>query len=90
MADLEQKRRTVRVLELLDKSFQAHARGDLVACDAAVNEAIECDAAAVSVIRGGMVIGEIPRPEEHWPEWRDYVAASQEGLRRMEEESGEQ
>lgn len=88
MSDLEQKRRTVRVLELLSASFEAHARGDHAACDEALDAALDCDAAVVSVIRGGMTIGEIPNPERDWPAWGEYVAVNQEGLAAMEAEEG--
>ncbi len=87
MADIDQKRRTVRVLELMDASFRAHQRGDRAAFEAAVNEALETDAAVVSVVRGGMVIGEIPRPEEHPYEWDEYLRANREGLAAMEAEA---
>ena len=86
MSDLEQKRRTVRVLELLDKSFRAHARGDIASCDALVNEALELDAAVVGVVQGGLIIGEIPRPEEHPDEWLEYLQANRDGLAAMEAE----
>ena len=88
-AELEQKRRSVRVLELLTKSFMAHSRGDLAACDAALTEALECDAAVVSVVRGGMVIGELPRPQEDPVAWDDYVGANQEALARLEAEEAQ-
>lgn len=89
MADLEQKRRTVRVLELMDASFRAHQRDDHAAFEAAMNEALEIDAGVVSVVRGGMIIGEIPRPEEYPGEWLEYLQANRDGLARMEAEERE-
>lgn len=80
MPDLDQARRTVRVLELLSDAFQAHQRGDDSAFSAAADAAMECDAAAVSVVRGGMIIGEIPRPEENWPAWVAYVDSARDAL----------
>jgi hypothetical protein len=60
MSDLEQRRRTVRVLELLDDSFRAHQSGDDDACGRLTDEACDVDAFAVSVVQGGVRIGEIP------------------------------
>jgi ketosteroid isomerase-like protein len=87
MADLDQRRRTVKVIELLDRSFAAYERGDTAARDALVAEALEVDAAAVSVIRGGMLIGEIPRPSEHPREWAEWVQAGQDELARAESDA---
>lgn len=86
MADLEQKRRTVRVLELLTESFEAHRRGDDEAFRRTLDEATELDAFAVVGIRGGIMIGEIPNPERDWPAWGEYVAVNREGLAAMEAE----
>lgn len=85
-AELEQKRRAVKVLHLLTESYMAHSRGDLAACDAAISQALETDAAVVSVVQGGMVIGEIPRPEDNPTGWDEYVAANEESLARLEAE----
>jgi hypothetical protein len=84
MADLEQKRRTVRVLELLTESFEAHKRGDGEGFRRALDEAAELDAFAVSGIQGAIMIGEIPSPERDWPLWVEYVAVNRDGLARME------
>lgn len=88
MSDLEQKRRTVRVLELLTESFEAHQRGDDAAFLRTLDEATELDPAALVGIRGGITIGEIPNPERDWLAWNEYVAVNQEGLARMEAEAG--
>lgn len=87
MADLEQKRRTVRVLELLSESFEAHRRGDDEAFRRALDEAMELDVAAYDGIWGGIMIGEIPNPERDWPAWTDYVAANREALAAAETEA---
>lgn len=84
MADLEQKRRTVRVLELLSESFKAHQRGDDAAFRRALDEAAALDMAAYVGIQGGIRIGEIPNPERDWPLWCEYVAVNREGLAAME------
>lgn len=84
MADIEQKRRTVRVLELLTESFEAHNRGDDEAFRAALDAATELDAFALVGIRGGITIGEIPNPERDWPAWVEYVSVNQEALAAME------
>ena len=88
MADLEQKRRTVRVLELMDASFQAHQRGDDEGFRRALDEAVALDPLAVHGIRGGIMIGEIPNPERDWPSWGEYVSVNREGLAAMEAEEG--
>ncbi len=66
--------RTVRALELLGKSHDAYERGDLDACDALVRQAAtECGAFTVQGIRGGMIIGEIPKPDdEGWHRYLDH------------------
>lgn len=88
MADLEQKRRTVRVLELLSESFEAHGRGDDEAFRRALDEALELDAFAVAGIRGGLAIGEIPNPERDWPLWVEYVQAARDALAAAGREDG--
>jgi hypothetical protein len=88
MPDLEQKRRTVRVLELLSESFEAHMRGDGETFRRVLDEAIELDAFAFAGIRGGITIGEIPNPERDWVAWGEYVAVNREGLARMEAGEG--
>ncbi len=88
MADLDQKRRTVRVLELLSESFEAHQRGDDEGFRRALDEATELDAFALAGIQGGIMIGEIPNPERDWVAWGEYVAVNREGLARMEAEGG--
>jgi hypothetical protein len=80
MSDLEQRRRTVRVLDLLDDSFTAHQRGDVAESDRLLTEACEVDIAAVSGIQGGIMIGEIPSPETRPLEWTGYVQAAREAL----------
>jgi hypothetical protein len=80
MADLEQKRRTVRVLELLSESFDAHARGDNEAFRRALDEAMELDLAAYDGIWGGIMIGEIPNPERDWAPWMEYVQVNRDAL----------
>jgi hypothetical protein len=88
MSDLEQRRRTVRVLELLDESFRAHQRGDDSECGRLIDEACDVDAFAVSGIQGGVRIGEIPNPDTHLFEWAAYVQAARDELARAEEGSG--
>jgi len=88
MSDLEQKRRTVRVLELLSESFEAHQRDDDGGFRRALDEACELDGFAVAGIRGGIAIGEIPNPERDWLAWCEYVAVNREGLAVMEAEEG--
>ena len=88
MSDLDQKRRTVRVLELLSELFEAHMRGDDETFRRVLDEAIELDSFAFAGIRGGITIGEIPNPERDWPLWVEYVAANRDGLAAMEAEDG--
>ena len=88
MADLEQRRRTVRVLELLTESFEAHRRGDDGAFRRALDEAMELDLPAYDGIRGGIMIGEVPDPGRDWPAWVEYVSANREALAAAEAEEG--
>lgn len=62
MTDDEQLQRTVRCLELMDESYSAFKAGDLVRCDALIAQAVEQDGVTFVLLRGGMTIGEIPRP----------------------------
>src|SRR5205807_5654006 len=57
-----------------------HARGDGETSGALIDEAAEVDAMAVQVIKGGIIIGEIPDPDRDWPEWVRYVARVREAL----------
>ncbi len=82
--DIEQRRRNVRVMDLLTRSYEAHSRGDREAAQAHYDAAMEVDASATVVITGGMFIGEVPRPEEDWAAWCSYVAANREALARLE------
>jgi len=79
MADLDQKRRTVRVLELLSESFEAHMRGDDEAFRRALEEAMDLDSFAFDGIHAGIIIGEIPNPERDWPLWVEYVQVNKDG-----------
>jgi hypothetical protein len=78
MDDAARSRQTAQVLRLLDESFRAHACGDKQAADAAAQEACRLDVDCVSVIQGGIYIGEIPNPEADYPAWAEYVQAAQE------------
>jgi hypothetical protein len=80
--ELEQRRRTVRVLELLDQSHAAYIRGDLAACDRALIDAIATDLDAMAVIEGGMRIGEIPNPDAD--AWAEYLADARDALAEAE------
>lgn len=86
MSDLDQIRRNVQVMDLLTESFEAHERGDREAFERAHAQALDCDAAAVSVLQGGMLIGEVPRPDEDLDLWLEYVEANREKLARAEAE----
>jgi hypothetical protein len=89
VSGLEQRRRTVRVLELLSESFEAHQRGDDESFHAILDTAMECDGLAFAGIRVGITIGEIPNPERDWPAWGAYVAAAREALAAAEAEAGQ-
>jgi len=84
--DIDQLRRNVQVMDLLTRSFEAHSRGDIAACDRYAEQAIEIDADVVSVLRGGMVIGEVPSPERDWETWVEYVRAARDKLASAEGE----
>jgi hypothetical protein len=87
MYDLDQLRRNVRVMDLLTASYEAWSRGDKTGADLRITEALDVDADVVSVLKGGMLIGEIPRPEEDWPGWTEYVAGAREKLAAAEGEA---
>jgi hypothetical protein len=84
MSDLDQRRRTVRVLELLSESAEAHKRGDGDESSRLISEAADVDAFAMSGIRGGILIGAIPGPERDWPGWCEYVQAARDALAEAE------
>jgi hypothetical protein len=79
MADLEQLRRTVRVLELLGDSWTADARGDKTESARLLGEASAIDALAVLGIHGGIVIGQIPHPGSGL-EWGEYLQSARDEL----------
>lgn len=85
MHDLERKRLTTRVLELLDASARAHAEGRRDESSALMQQACETDVAVVSVVRGGIIIGQIPHPQSQPHEWAEYLDANREELARMEQ-----
>jgi hypothetical protein len=82
--ELEQKRRTVRVLELLNQSFEAHKSEDYAGFARAMIEAEKLDMAALVGIQMGMRIGEIPNPEYDWIGWGEYLSVNQESLAQAE------
>lgn len=84
MSELEQRRRNVRVLDLLTESYEAHENGDEAASNAAMDRALEIDAGLVSIILGAMIIGEIPNPDRNWPGWAEYVTANRDALADLE------
>jgi hypothetical protein len=81
VSDLDQLRRNVQVMDLLTESYQAHERGDREAFERAYGEALECDPAVVSVLQGGMLIGEMPSPERDPEWWADFVAEARDKAR---------
>ena len=68
------------MLNLLDDSFAAHARGDSAAAAAAIHEAARADPFAFTGIQGGLMIGEIPNPEVDPDGWSRYVQAARDQL----------
>jgi hypothetical protein len=84
MGDLDQLRRNVRVMDLLTGSVTAWTLGDRKKAERLVREALECDATAVRVTQGGMLTGEVPRPEEDPVAWHEYVESAREKLARAE------
>ena len=71
---------TLRVLELLDESFRAYQGDDHARFTRALNDAMELDVHAVSIVQGGMIIGEIPHPERDPQGWAEYLEAAREQL----------
>jgi hypothetical protein len=77
MTDDEQLQRTVRCLELMGDSYRAFKNGDVHLCDSLLDQAVEeAGGDTFVLIRGGMTIGEIPKPENDafWPYLYDLQA----------------
>jgi hypothetical protein len=89
MSDLDQRRRTIRVLGLLSESVEAYARGDAAGSDRLISEAARVDVMAMSGIQGGILIGEIPHPEQDWAAWTMYVQSARDALAAAEEEAAD-
>ena len=82
MADtqIDQRRRSVRCLQLLDASHRAHARGLLRACDRLGDRARETAPDTHDAVIGGILAGGLPSPENEPEDWADYVQAQRDGL----------
>lgn len=78
LTDIERSQRTAEVLRLLDKSFRAHRAGLGAASDRAAAAACRLDVDCVSVVQGGILIGEIPDPARDPAGWAGYVQAAQD------------
>lgn len=89
MTELERKRLTTRVLDLLDASARAHTDGDRDKSSDLMQQACELDVTVVSAIEGGITIGEVPHPHRNPAEWAEYVAAQRDGLAGMEQDQPE-
>jgi hypothetical protein len=87
VSDLEQHRRTVRVLELLADSYRAHAAGDKDRSASALIEANQVDAFAVTGIAGAMMIGEIPDPNSDLGGYLEYVDGQRAALAAAEQDA---
>jgi hypothetical protein len=73
---------TIRCLELFAESQQAHAAGDLQRCHDLIDQAAtECGADTVVLIRGGMTIGEIPKPDDE--AWHQYLQHQRDRLAQL-------
>lgn len=78
--DIDRSRLTLEVLTLMDQGFQAKAKGDQDGFDRAIQAAVRRDVDCVSVVQGGMIIGEIPNPEFDMNGWDAYFAAARQAL----------
>jgi len=85
-ADLEQLERNAQVVDLLDKSYQAHVRGDIEGRNAASDAAAEVDATVYVALTGAMMIGAVPRPDVDPIGWGEYVAAIHDKLAEARED----
>lgn len=90
MNDAERTRQTAEVLRLLDESFRAHRRGDKEASDRAAQEACRLDVDAVSVVQGGIYIGEIPNPNTDYGDWWEYVQDAQDRAAEAEQRANKE
>lgn len=81
--EIEQLARSVLALELLDAFYWAHIGGDSAKCDQ-INDRIgrECPI-EVSVLKGGMRIGEVPQPKDLL-EYRSYLDHNRDRLARAQ------
>jgi hypothetical protein len=86
VSDLDQRRRTVRVLELIGQFTQADARGGTAEADRLISEAADVDPLAVAWIHDSIVAREIPNPERDWPAWTEYVQAARDALAEAEQD----
>jgi hypothetical protein len=82
LGELEQRRRSVRVLELMGESWRAEQNGDRDRCNRLRDEAHELDYTAVTIIIGDMQIGELPWPSDCG--WGEYLDAQRQGLAEAE------
>lgn len=85
MDDTQRAQQTAEVLRLLDESFRAHRAGDKATADRVAQEACRLDVDCVSVVQGGILIGEIPNPERDPVGWADYVQTAQEQARSVDQ-----
>lgn len=86
--DAEHADTTAATLELLDRSWQAYAAGDNKRGRYLLNLAQEADPVGVSVVTGGIAIGEIPNPDTHYSAWADYVVSARERADDIAREAG--
>ena len=79
-ADIDQRRRNVRCLELLDASYRAYSRGLQRAYLRLADQASAAAPDTYKAVIGGILVGEVPSPETDPRGWFDYVQAQRDGL----------
>lgn len=87
-AELEQRRRDVRCLELIDASHRAWGRGLRRATHRLAEAAAGVAPDTYVFVMGGIMIGEVPGPERDPAGWADYLDGQRDELARLEQEAG--
>ncbi len=85
--EIDQRRRNVRALELLDGSHRAFHRNLHRAHRRLADRAWEIAPETCAAILGGVRIGEVPNPDTNPQGWAAYINVQRDGLAKLEEEA---
>jgi hypothetical protein len=84
--ELDQRRRNVRAMDLLDASHRAYHRGLRRAHRRLSDSAWETAPETCAAVLGAMKIGGVPNPDTNPQGWAEYVQIQRDGLARLEAE----